>query len=83
MVRLGDATWHLKSVTLGIKGMAHIEPHGCHKKNYEIKEKEGKRESHTFGLRKEGSKFPLFDRMSGCSKKGEKITKGKEKMRRK
>ena len=30
------------------------------KKNYEIKEKEGKRESHTFGLRKEGRKLPPF-----------------------
>ena len=28
------------------------------KKNYEIKEKEGKRESHAFGLRKEGRKLP-------------------------
>ena len=30
------------------------------KRNYEIKEKEGKRESHTFGLRKEGRKLPLL-----------------------
>ena len=26
MARLGDATWHHKSVTLGIKGMAHNYP---------------------------------------------------------
>ena len=26
MARLGDAIWHLKSVTLGIKGMTHNEP---------------------------------------------------------
>ena len=42
-------------------------------RNYEIKVKGWKRESHTFALRKEGRKFPPFDRMGGCSKKGEKM----------
>ena len=40
MARLGDATWHPKCVTLGIKkkkGMAHIEPHGWHDSMAHIK----------------------------------------------
>ena len=37
MARVGDATWHLKSVTLVIKGMAHIEPHGWHDSMAHIK----------------------------------------------
>ena len=63
--------------------MAHIEPHGgmipwlilSHvsddviKRNYEIKEKEWKKESHTFGLSKEGRKLPPFDPYGQCSKK--------------
>ena len=61
-------------MTLGIKGMAHIEPHGgmipwlilSHvgddviKKNLEIKEKGRKMGSHLFDLRKEGRKLPPF-----------------------
>ena len=37
MARLEDATWHFKSVTLGIKRMAHIEPHGWHDSMAHIK----------------------------------------------
>ena len=37
MARLRDATWHLKSVTLGMKGRAHIEPHGWHDSMAHIK----------------------------------------------
>ena len=38
MARLRDATWHLKSVTLGIKkGMSHIDPHGWHDSMAHIK----------------------------------------------
>ena len=32
-----------------------------------------------FGLRKEGRKFPPFDRMSGCSKKEERNAKERRK----
>ena len=55
------------------------------KKDYEIKEKEGKRESHTFGLRKEGGggKLPPFDPYGQCSKKEERNSKRKEEMGRK
>ena len=37
MAREWDAIWHLKSVTLGIKGTAHIEPHGWHDSMAHIK----------------------------------------------
>ena len=37
MARLGDATWHPKNVTLGIKGMDHIEPRGWHDSMAHIK----------------------------------------------
>ena len=57
--------------------------HDVIKGNYEIKEKEWKMGSHTFGLRKEGRKFPPFDRMSYCSKLEERNEKRKEKIRRK
>ena len=52
------------------------------KRNYEIKEKEWKMESHTFGLRKEGRKLPPFDPYGQCSKKEERNAKRKEKMGR-
>ena len=52
------------------------------KRNYEIKENEWKMESHTFGLRKEGRKLPLFDPNGQCSKKEERNAKRKEKMGR-
>ena len=45
------------------------------KMNYEIKEKEWKMESHTFGLRKEGRKLPSFDPYGQCSKKEERNAK--------
>ena len=53
------------------------------KRNYEIKEKEWKMESHTFGLRKEGRKLPHFDPYGQCSKKEERNSKRKEEMGRK
>ena len=53
------------------------------KRNYEIKEKKWKRESHTFGLRKEGRKLPPFDPYGQCSKKEERNSKRKEKMKEK
>ena len=53
------------------------------KRNYEIKEKEWKMESHTFGLRKEGRKLPPFDPYGQCSKKEERNSKRKEEMGRK
>ena len=52
------------------------------KRNYEIKEKEWKMGSHTFGLRKEGRKLPPFDPYGQCSKKEERNAKRKEKMGR-
>ena len=43
------------------------------KRIYEIKEKEWKMESHTFGLRKEGRKLPLFDHTVNAPKREEKF----------
>ena len=74
--------------------MAHIEPHGWEmipwlilshvgddviKKNYEIKEKEWKWDSHTFGLRKGGGNFLLLTHTVNAPKRR---AKRKEKKRR-
>ena len=53
------------------------------KRDYEIKEKEWKKESHTFGLRKEGRKLPPFDPYGQCSKKEEINEREKGRERRK
>ena len=53
------------------------------KRNYEIKEKKRKMESHTFVLRKERRKLPPFDPYGQCSKKEEGNSKRNEEMRRK
>ena len=41
-----------------------------HKRNLEIKEKEGKRDSHILGLRKERRKLPLLDHTFNAPKRG-------------
>ena len=61
--------------------MSHVSDDVINR-NFEIKEKGWKKESHTFGLRKEGRKFPPFDPYDQCSKKEERNTKRKEKMGR-
>ena len=53
------------------------------KRDFEIKEKEWKKESHTFGLRKEGWKLPPFDPYGQCSKKEERNEREKGRERRK
>ena len=59
--------------------MAHIKPCGDDviKKGLRNKRKGRKKESHTFGLRKEGRKFPPIDRMMISPKGGEKGPKEK------
>ena len=48
------------------------------KRDYEIKEKEWKKESHTSGLRKEGRKLPPFDPYGRCFKKRRREMKEKK-----
>ena len=97
MARLGDATWHPKRMTLGIKKWLTLSHKGemipwlilSHvsgdviKENYGIKEKGWKMDSHTFGLRKEGRKLPPFDPYGQCSKKEERNEREKGRERRK
>ena len=92
-----DATWHLKSVTLGIKEWLILSHMGemipwlilIHvsgdviKENYGIKEKGVENGSHTFGFRKEGRKLPPFDPYCQCSKKEERNEREKGRERRK
>ena len=51
-----------------------------HKRNLEIKEKEGKRESHILGLRKERRKLPLLDHTFNAPKRGREIQRERRKL---
>ena len=58
--------------------MAHVSDDVI-KRNYEIKEKEWKWDSHTFGLRKERRKLPPLTHMVNASKRRREIQRDRRK----